>query len=113
MSVTRRPVPELPSCPRVGSIAKDIRRSYPTGRLEFCRALVGGLLELSISSEDHFPAGTQIRLVTTLNAKPPAEWLDVPFERQDERTFSCTIVPERPGLFSFWARFSIDGGKTW
>ncbi len=33
--------------------------------------------------------------------------------RNDDWTLTCTIVPDRPGLFSFWARFSTDDGKTW
>ena len=35
MPVTHRPIPTLPACPRPKPIAKDIRRSYPTGRQEF------------------------------------------------------------------------------
>src|SRR5947208_194922 len=102
MSVTRRPVPELPALPRVQSIAKDLRRSYPTGRLEFSRAFVGMPMELSIASSVAFPPSTRVRLMTTINAKRPAEWLEVPFERQDEKTFTCRVTPEKPGLFLFW-----------
>ncbi len=113
MSVTRRPVPELPELPRTQSIAKDLCRSYPTGRLEYSRAFAGSPFEITISTGDQFAPGTQALLVTTLNAKHPIEWIEIPFERQNDKTFSCQITPSRPGLFSFWALFSTDGGKTW
>jgi hypothetical protein len=113
MSVTRRPIPELPVVPRAVLIAKDLHRSYPTGRLEYSRAYVGRTFELCIASGDPFSSNIQAMLVTTINAPLLGEWIRVPFERQDDRTFTCRIVPERPGLFSFWAMFSIDGGKTW
>lgn len=113
MPVTRRPIPPLPDVPRPAAIAKDLHRSYPTGRLEYSRAFVGSPIELSISTTDWFTADTQARLVTNINATQPSEWLEVPFVRRDDRTFTCGIVPDRPGLFSFWARFSTDGGETW
>lgn len=112
MSVTHRPIPVMPACPRVVS-AKNIHRSYPTGRKEFSRAFSGSTLELTVSSADQFPPNARATLVTTLNAKRDGEWIEVPFERSDERTFTCRIVPERPGLYSFWRRFSVDGGATW
>lgn len=113
MPVSRRPVPELPSCPRVQSIAKDMRRSYPTGRQDFSRAFAGKPIELTISAGEAFPPNTKVRLVTTINAKPAGDWIEAPFERQDDKTFVCRITPEAPGLYSFWARFSVDGGTTW
>ncbi len=113
MSVTHRPIPALPACPRVQSIAKEIRRSYPTGRQEFSRAVSGGAMELTISASEPFGADVRANLVTTLNAKEAGEWTPVPFVRVDERTFGCRIVPERTGLYSFWAQFSLDGGASW
>ncbi len=113
MPVTRRPVPELPRVPRPLAIAKDLRRSYPTGKLEYSRALVGSAMELTLSTTTRFPAGLVAQMVTTLNTKPSEKRIEVPFERNDDWTFTCRIVPDRPGLFSFWARFSLDGGKTW
>ena len=113
MSVTRRPVPELPEVPRALSIAKDLHRSYPTGRLEYSRAFAGSPMQLTISTGERFAAGVRALLVTTINAEPSQEWIEIPFERQNDRTFKCRVVPQRPGLFSFWALFSTDGGKTW
>jgi hypothetical protein len=113
MPVTHRPIPALPACPRAKSIANDVRRSYPTGKKEFCRAFAGSEFELTISAGGTFPPEVQATLVTTMNAKREGEWIDVPFVRVNEKTFTCRIVPERPGLFSFWAKFSMDGGHTW
>ncbi len=113
MPVTRRPVPELPSVPRSLSIAKDLRRSYPTGRLEYSRAFAGSPMRLSISTGDRFSAHTRALLVTAMNARHRSEWIEIPFERKDDQTFTCEITPERPGLYSFWALFSIDDGMTW
>ncbi len=110
---SHRPIPKLPSCPRPRSIAKDLRRSYPTGRLEFSRAYAGAPLDLTISTPDQFPPNAQAVLVTTLNATPNADLIRIPFVLRDEQTFSCQIVPDRTGLFSFWALFSLDGGLTW
>jgi hypothetical protein len=113
MSITHRPIPVLPACPRAKSIVNDIRRSYPTGRQEFSRAFSGSPLELTVSTGEQFPPNLQATLVTTLNASFGAEWIDVPFVRTDDKTFTCRIVPGRPGLYAFWARFSVDGGATW
>jgi hypothetical protein len=112
MPVTHRPIPTLPAVPRPKPIAKDIRRSYPTGRQEFSRAFVGSPLELTISTSAQFPPNAQAILVTTLNARP-GEWQEIPFTLTDEKTFTCKITPDRSGLFSFWTRFSIDNGATW
>ena len=113
MPVSRRPIPPLPTVPRALSIAKDLRRSYPTGRLEYSRAFAGSVFELSISTGDRFSSNTRAVLVTTINAESPAESIEVPFERRNDRAFVCRITPKKPGLFSFWVRFSLDGGKTW
>ncbi len=82
MPVTRRPVPELPRVPRPLAIAKDLRRSYPTGKLEYSRALVGSAMELTLSTTSRFPAGLIAQMVTTLNASGPAKRIEVPFETQ-------------------------------
>ncbi len=113
MSATHRPIPVLPACPRTKSIANELRRSYPTGRQEFSRAFAGVPLELTISTGDTFPPKLQAVLVTTINAKREGQLVEVPYVLTDEKTFTCQIVPDRTGLFSFWTKFSLDGGLTW
>ncbi|HSI34113.1 MAG TPA: alpha-amylase family glycosyl hydrolase [Tepidisphaeraceae bacterium] len=115
MSVTRRPVPELPLAPRTRPIAADLHRSYPTGRKDFSRAFAGKPMALRLTSAGgRFPAGVRARLVTTINAAGPGQTTEAPFEASaDGRVMSCEIVPGRPGLFSFHAEFSTDGGQTW
>jgi hypothetical protein len=70
-------------------------------------------MELVISTGKKFPANARAVLVTTINAKQDGTFIEVPFVLRDEKTFTCQIVPERTGLFSFWTLFSIDGGATW
>ncbi|MGA2232874.1 MAG: alpha-amylase family glycosyl hydrolase [Tepidisphaeraceae bacterium] len=70
-------------------------------------------MELSISTGKRFPPNARAILVTTINATHDGEWLEIPFALRDEKTFTCRIVPEQPGLYSFWALFSLDGGATW
>src|SRR5947208_1249810 len=106
MSVKRRPIPALPEAPRAESLAPDIRRSYPSGRQEFCRAFARKEMELTITAAGDFPPKTKATLVTTINAKNPGESIEIPFERMDNRTFVCRLVPQKTGLFSFWTRFS-------
>jgi hypothetical protein len=113
MPLSHRPVPRLPSCPRAKSIAAGVRRSYPTGKRKFSRAVCGREFELSISSIGGFPPNVRANLVTTLNANRAAGWMEFPFEFTSEKTLVCKIIPDRPGLYSFWTRFSIDGGNTW
>ena len=113
MSVSHRPIPLLPASPRARSIADDVRRSYPTGRREFSRAICGSELVLTISTTTQFPANVRATLVTTMNADHPGGSTEIPFARGDEKTLSCKLIPQRPGLYSFWARFSIDGGISW
>ena len=66
MPVTRRPAPTLVDCPRVRTIAKHVRRSYPTGRQAFSRGFVGAPMELTVSADEPVPAGVRASLVTTL-----------------------------------------------
>lgn len=113
MAVTHRPIPALPDCPIPRVLTEGVRRSYPTGRQKFCRAFVGVEMKLVITAVDPFDPRVQAHLVTTINATAEGEWIEAPFERTDARTFTCRIVPQRPGLYSFWARFSSDGGATW
>ena len=113
MPVTHRAIPTLPACPRARSIAADIRRSYPTGRQAFSRALAGTALELTISSGEPLPVNVRATLVTTINADREGKWTEAPFVRRDEKTLVCSTIPARPGLFSFRTKFTIDGGATW
>jgi hypothetical protein len=113
MSVSHRRIPVLPACPRARSIADDVKRSYPTGRREFSRAICGNAFELTISTGKQFPSNVRANLVTTINANHADGWIELPFVRADEKTLTCQIVPQKPGLFSFWARFSVDGGLSW
>jgi hypothetical protein len=103
----------LPACPRARSIADDIHRSYPTGKQEFSRAFSGRPLELFITTGGQFPPNARAILVTTMNAKHERELIEIPFVLRDAKTFTCQVEPERPGLYSFWALFSLDGGITW
>lgn len=113
MPVTHRLIPSLPVCPRSRAIAKELHRSYPTGKKAISRAFCGSVFELTISTRDRFPAGVQANLVTTLNAAADKDWNKVPFTLRDEKTLTCKIVPEKKGLYSFWVQFSVDGGATW
>jgi Glycogen debranching enzyme, glucanotransferase domain len=113
MSVTRRKIPGVPRCPRPRAVAKEIYRSFPTGRSEISRAFAGSPFQLTISTPDHFPKGVRANLVTTINWSRDGEWNKVPFTLKDDKTLTCSIVPERTGLFSFWTQFSIDDGQTW
>jgi hypothetical protein len=107
------PIPVLPDRQRVHPISGQVRRSYPVGRQSFSRACQGAFLELSITTADRLPENAQASLLTTLNSKESNEWVRLPFIRADERTLRCRITPERPGLHSFRAEFSLDNGTTW
>ena len=51
--------------------------------------------------------------MTTKNSKGGNTWAAVPFVRADARTLTCRVRPKHPGLHSFRAEFSLDGGVTW
>lgn len=68
---------------------------------------------MEITTADRLPDNAQASLLTTLNSKEGNEWVRLPFVRADERTLRCRITPERPGLHSFRAEFSLDNGATW
>ncbi|HEX8914577.1 MAG TPA: hypothetical protein VF796_19665, partial [Humisphaera sp.] len=110
---TRPPVPQLQNCPRVRTIARSVSRSYPTGRQAFCRAFVGEPMDLSVRASEPVAADVRAALVTSIGAAGAASATQVPFERVDERTFACRVVPDRPGLFWYRAQFSLDGGASW
>jgi hypothetical protein len=113
MAFERRPIPVLPDRGRSPSIVPYLWRSYPVGRQEFSRAVVGQPLKLSFWTNDHFPKPVQAILDTTLNASVDGDWVSVPFEESDDTAFTCSITPTKPGLFSLRARCSFDGGMTW
>jgi hypothetical protein len=113
MPIQHRPIPILPERPRVHPIAGQISRSYPVGRAAFSRACQGENLTLSITTAEPLADAVQASLVTTLNSKGGSEWTEIPFVRTDEHTLTCVVVPMLPGLHSFRAQFSRDGGATW
>jgi hypothetical protein len=113
---TRAPrgaIPNLPERPRVLAIDASVRRSYSAGRLAFSRAYVGRVFEVTAATNTPPPADVRVCLDTTLNAPRTGEWITVPFERVDERTFRCRVTPQRPGLFGFRAKVSADRGRSW
>ena len=107
------PIPRLPERPCIHPISSHIERSYPVGRQNFSRAWQGKPMVLTISSEIPFNPSVLIELVTTLNVNNGAKWNSIPFQRVDDFSYECSIVPEHPGLRSFQAKFSVDGGATW
>lgn len=112
MKITHRLIPELPQRPRSMSVAQTLRRSYPSGRQEFCRGFALSPLDLTLSVDSTTPPEAQVDLVTSINA-PPGDRTTVPFSRADASTFTCRITPNKPGLYTFRARFSPDNGATW
>jgi hypothetical protein len=106
-------IPELPARPRVHPIAGQIRRSYPAGRQSFTRACQGERLVLAIATDEPLTDNIRANLDTTLNSTGENVWAKVPFVHSDDRTLTCQITPERPGLHSFRAEFSLDNGATW
>ena len=68
---------------------------------------------MTITTGEALPDNVQISLATTLNSDGGNAWIKIPFERADERTLKCRIIPDRPGLHSFRAEFSLDKGVTW
>lgn len=113
MMINHRRIPVLPERPRVHPVAGQIYRSYPVGRHSFSRAFQGEVLELTIKTEDPLPDNFQARLVTTINSKDLNDPGSFPFVLADDRTLKCKVVSEHPGLHSFRAEFSPDGGVTW
>ena len=68
---------------------------------------------MTITTEGPLPDNVQAKLVTTLNSNADHTWAEIPFVRANERRLICRITPERPGLHSFRAEFSLDKGATW
>jgi starch synthase (maltosyl-transferring) len=114
MPIQHRRIPVLPDRPRVHPLAAgQVSRSYPVGRQSFSRACQGEPLDLRITTEGPLSNNVQASLVTTLNSKAGNAWGKFPFVRADEKTLTCRVVPERPGLYSFRAEFSLDRGAAW
>jgi starch synthase (maltosyl-transferring) len=68
---------------------------------------------LTITAQDPLPPGVQARVVSTLNSTSAHKWATSPFVRADATTLVCRVSSGRPGLKSFRAEFSLDGGATW
>ncbi len=113
MPIQHRQIPVLPERPRVHPIAGQIHRSYAIGRQSVSRVCQGEVLSLTITTEKPLPNDIQANLVTTLKSNVGDAWAEIPFVRSDERTLTCGLTPERPGLHSFRAEFSLDRGATW
>ncbi len=113
MTNPHRQIPRLPVRSRVHPASGKLSRSYPTGRQSFSRACQGDVLTLAISSSEVLPETLGVNLVTTLNSSDGRTWAQIPFERADAHSMICRITPGHPGLRSFRAEFSMDGGVTW
>jgi hypothetical protein len=113
LPIKHRQIPTLPNRPRAHPIAGRLWRSYPVGRQSFTRACQGRALTLTLTTEQPLPTNIQVSLLTTLNSNPDDVWDKVPFVPTGDKTLTCCIVPEHPGLHSFRAGFSLDGGETW
>ena len=113
MPPQHRKIPVIPERPRVHPIAGRISRSYAVGRQSFSRADQGKAFVLNIATADPLPDNVQASLMTTLNSSGGKSWSKIPFVRADARTFTCRITPAHPGLHSFRAEFSLNGGSTW
>jgi len=113
MPSQHRQIPVLPEAPRVHPIACQIFRSYPVGRQNFSRVCQCEVLDLNITANNPLPDNVQASLVTTLNSNGSGAWTTIPFMRADARKLACRITPNRPGLHSFRAEFSLDKGATW
>ena len=114
MSDQHRQIPVLPERPRVHPIDGGIARSYSVGRQSFSRACQGGVLVLTITTNRALAGNVQASLMTTLNSADGNGWTKVPFVRSaDAKTLTCRIMTEHPGLHTFRAEFSINGGVTW
>jgi hypothetical protein len=111
--IQHRPIPVLPERPRVHPISGKIIRSYRVGRQNFSRACQGEGFALTITTEGPLPDNVRANLVTTLNSNRGDSWTKIPFARSDARTLTCRPMPRHPGLHSFRAEFSLDGGATW
>lgn len=59
------------------------------------------------------PANVPACVMTTLNSKDGKSWTRIPFHRENSHTLTWQITPDHPGLHSFRAEFSLDGGTTW
>jgi len=74
---------------------------------------MGEVLALTIAADRPPPDDVQAALMTTMNSAGGSSWERLPFLRSDERTFACRVTPKHPGLHSFRAEFSVDGGHAW
>jgi hypothetical protein len=108
-----RKIPVLPSRPHVHPLFGKLTRSYPVGRESFLRASQGIAIQLTISAIEPISDNVRVSLMATLGSSGAAAWSRVFFERADDRTLVCRIIPQHPGLHSFRAEFSLDGGSTW
>lgn len=109
----RSEIPPLPERPRQAPLGVTVRRSYHAGRQQFSRAFAGRTFEVELAMDAPAGDAVRVRLDTTLNANVPGEWVSLPFDRVDDHTFRCRVVPSKPGFFAFRARASVDAGATW
>ncbi len=112
MPIQRRQIPVLPERPAAEPVVSKAQRSYPMGRHLYSRAFAGKVMELTVCAAHHFAPNVRARLVTSLNARG-GDAMEYPFERTDDRTFTCRVTPERTGFYMFRTQFSSDGGSTW
>jgi hypothetical protein len=70
-------------------------------------------MHLTITVSDPLPEHLVARTVMTLETSLGAARSETPFVISDEHTLTCYVVPLKPGLHSFRAEFSLDGGVTW
>jgi len=108
-----RQIPILPERPRAHPISGRVTRSYPVGRQNVARACAVDVVSLTITTQDPLPSRVQARIVSTPNSNGLNDWATLPFVQTDPRTLVCRMPSGRPGLKSFRAEFSLDGGASW
>jgi len=108
-----RPIPVLPDRPRVQAVAGHITRSYTAGRQHFSRAVHGESITVMITSDDKLPSNVSARLMMNRHANGNSNWQQAPFTWADDKSLTCSITPELPGLHSFRTEYSPDNGFTW
>jgi hypothetical protein len=108
-----RRIPVLPVRPRLHPFAGSITRSYTAGRMQYARAFHGEPVTISISSTVPFPPVVNAHIVMTRYANGDTSSNQFPFVRIDDQTIRCIATPEKSGLHSFRAEYSLDGGTAW
>ncbi|MFO7535648.1 MAG: alpha-amylase family glycosyl hydrolase [Kiritimatiellia bacterium] len=103
----------LPARPIHGGQAGIVQRSFKYGSADFTRLYRDEPLALTVTINSPDAANPLVTLHTDIGAPEPGAWREIPFESEDQKSFTLKLTVPSCGLFRYRVKYSLNGGAKW